>query len=91
MSCAEFVGELFLARDVAHSVQGATKLDSISTTWQDGLPKDFTEECKNYVSLKMAGLVTTRRATEALFGLEGDELDAEAGNLDEQNVAEGGL
>ena len=77
--------------DVAHSVQGAVKLDSISTTWQDGLPKDFTEECKNYVSLKMAGLVTTRRATEALFGLEGDELEAEAGNLDEQNVAEGGM
>lgn len=72
--------------DVAHSVPGAVKLDSISTTWQDGLPKDFAEECKNYVSLKMAGLVTTRRATGALFGLEGDELDAEAGNLDEQNA-----
>ncbi len=67
--------------EVLHGVKGAVPLDVISSTWYDGLPRDFSEEVRNITALKANGAITASRSQQMLFDLEGDELTAEVDML----------
>ncbi len=74
--------------DAKHAVEGAVRLQNISITWFDGLPEDFSENVRNYSTLKVSGLVSTQLAVEKLYWLEGDELDAEIKAINQDLVGQ---
>lgn len=73
--------------EVARSMAGAIVIDDFTFTPQDGLPNDKTETINNMATLANAQLVTAERATQEIFGLEGEELDAEVKKLEDQKEA----
>jgi hypothetical protein len=73
--------------EVARGFKDAVEIDDFTFTPQDGLPKDQTETINNMVALKHCGGVTDERMQHEIFGLAGEELQAEITKLKAERQA----
>lgn len=66
--------QTFMAFELARGYAGAVPIESVSITWQDGLPEDFKETVQNVALLRAQGLIWLEQALKMLFKLEGKAL-----------------
>lgn len=63
--------------EVAQGMRGATKLELIDISWQDGLPADEKEQAEIMSMLVQNGLISRETALKRLFQYEADTLKEE--------------
>jgi len=66
--------QTFMAFELSRGYAGAVPIESVSITWQDGLPEDFKETVQNVALLRAQGLIWLEQALKMLFKLEGKAL-----------------
>lgn len=64
----------FSAFEASKGYKDAIALETVSITWQDGLPEDFNETVQNVTLLKSQGLIWDEMALKMLYKLEGKAL-----------------
>ena len=64
----------FATFEAVRGYTGAIPLETISVTWEDGLPEDYKETVANVVMLQGAGLIWEEMALKMLYKLEGKAL-----------------
>jgi len=72
--------------EVAAGREGAAELDAVTLSWHDGLPEDEEEQTRIAAMQMDAGITSLDMVLRRLYGLEGEELEAEKERIAEQQA-----